>query len=40
MTWKEFIRIHMDVLVATDFFTREVGTWFTAAYMTPKPAGS
>jgi transposase len=31
MTWKEFIRIHMDVLVATDFFTREVGTWFTAA---------
>jgi hypothetical protein len=29
MTWKEFIRIHRDVLVATDFFTREVGTWFT-----------
>jgi putative transposase len=29
MTWKEFIRIHMDVLVATDFFTSEVGTWFT-----------
>jgi len=28
MTWKEFIRIHMDVLVATDFFTSEVGTWF------------
>jgi putative transposase len=27
MTWKEFIRIHMDVLVATDFFVREVWTW-------------
>jgi transposase InsO family protein len=26
-TWKEFIRIHMDVLVATDFFTMEVWTW-------------
>jgi hypothetical protein len=25
-TWKEFIRIHMDVLVATDFFTTEVWT--------------
>jgi putative transposase len=24
-TWKEFIRTHMDVLVATDFFTTEVG---------------
>ena len=23
-TWKEFIRIHMDMLVATDFFTAEV----------------
>jgi hypothetical protein len=23
-TWKEFIRMHMDVLVATDFFTAEV----------------
>jgi hypothetical protein len=22
-TWKEFIRSHMDVLVATDFFTTE-----------------
>jgi putative transposase len=21
ITWKEFIRMHMDVLVATDFFT-------------------
>jgi transposase InsO family protein len=27
-TWKEFIRMHMDVLVATDFFTAEV--WTTA----------
>src|SRR5499426_1820357 len=26
-TWKEFIRTHMDVLVATDFFTMEVWTW-------------
>jgi putative transposase len=26
-TWKEFIRVHMDVLVATDFFTAEVWTW-------------
>jgi transposase InsO family protein len=25
-TWKEFIRTHMDVLVATDFFTAEVCT--------------
>ena len=25
-TWKEFIRTHMDVLVATDFFTTEVWT--------------
>jgi transposase InsO family protein len=25
-TWKEFIRTHMDVLVATDFFTMEVWT--------------
>jgi putative transposase len=25
-TWKEFIRIHLDVLVATDFFTAEVWT--------------
>jgi putative transposase len=28
VTWKEFIRIHRDVLMATDFFTRDVGTWF------------
>ena len=26
-TWQEFIRSHMDVLVATDFFTTEVWTW-------------
>src|SRR5262249_40235544 len=26
-TWKEFIRTHMDVLFATDFFTAEVWTW-------------
>jgi putative transposase len=26
-TWQEFIRMHMDVLVATDFFTTEVWTW-------------
>jgi putative transposase len=25
-TWKEFIRTHMDVMVATDFFTTEVWT--------------
>ena len=26
-TWKEFIRSHMDVLAAADFFTVEVLTW-------------
>ena len=26
-TWSEFIRTHMDALVATDFFTTEVWTW-------------
>ena len=26
-TWKELIRSHLDVLVATDFFTTEVWTW-------------
>lgn len=26
-TWQEFIRTHMDVLVATDCFTTEVWTW-------------
>jgi putative transposase len=25
-TWEEFIRTHLDVLVATDFFTAEVWT--------------
>jgi hypothetical protein len=28
VTWKEFIRIHRDVLRATDFCTGDVGTWF------------
>jgi hypothetical protein len=27
MTWREFIRIHMEVLGATDFFTHEVWSW-------------
>jgi hypothetical protein len=27
MNWKEFIDMHMDVAVATDFFTTEVWTW-------------
>jgi len=27
MPWREFIRIHMDLLLTTDFFT-EVGTWY------------
>src|SRR5262249_4943295 len=31
-TWKEFIRTHMDVLVATDFFTTEV--WTTRGLVT------
>ena len=26
-TWKEFIRSHMDVVAATDFFTAEGWTW-------------
>jgi putative transposase len=26
-TWHEFIRTHIDVFVATDFFTTEVWTW-------------
>jgi putative transposase len=26
-TWNEFIRTHIEVLVATDFFTTEVWTW-------------
>ena len=31
-TWKEFIRTHMEVLVATEFFTAEV--WTTAGLVT------
>ncbi len=27
MTWREFIRIHMDMLGATDFFSSEIWTW-------------
>jgi len=27
VTWREFIRMHMDLLGATDFFTSEVWTW-------------
>jgi len=27
-TWREFIRLHMDVLVATNFFTSEEWTWW------------
>src|ERR671922_286080 len=27
MTWNEFIRTHMDVLVATDFLTTEIWSW-------------
>jgi len=27
-TWREFIRLHMDMLLATDFFTHEVWGWF------------
>jgi hypothetical protein len=27
-TWNEFLRVHMDMLVATDFFTTEVWSWF------------
>ena len=27
MPWRDFIRIHMDLLLTTDFFT-EVGTWY------------
>jgi transposase InsO family protein len=31
-TWKEFIRTHLDILVATDFFTTEV--WTTTGLVT------
>jgi putative transposase len=27
-TWREFIRLHMAMLLATDFFTHEVWSWF------------
>ena len=27
VTWREFVRIHMDVLRATDFLTSEVWSW-------------
>jgi putative transposase len=27
-TWREFIHLHMDMLLATDFFIREVWRWF------------
>jgi len=27
VTWREFIRFHLDVLLATDFFTSEVWSW-------------
>src|SRR5215813_11029164 len=33
-TWKEFIRTHMDVLVATDFFTTEVWTLGGSSHIT------
>jgi hypothetical protein len=28
-TWNEFIRVHLDILVATDFFTTAVRSWGT-----------
>jgi len=28
VTWREFVRIHVDVLGATDFFRSELGAWF------------
>ena len=31
VTWQEFIRVHLDVLLATDFFTSEVWSWFELA---------
>jgi hypothetical protein len=31
VTWQEFIRVHFDVLLATDFFTSEVWSWFELA---------
>jgi putative transposase len=28
MSWQQFLKIHWDVLAATDFFTVEVATWY------------
>ena len=28
VTWQEFIRFHLDVLLATDFFRSEIWSWF------------
>jgi len=28
VTWREFIRVHLNVLLATDFFTSEVWSWW------------
>jgi hypothetical protein len=28
VTWREFVRFHLDVLMATDFFNHEVWSWF------------
>jgi transposase len=28
ITWREFVRAHLDVLLATDFFNHEVWSWF------------
>jgi hypothetical protein len=45
-TWKEFIHAHMDILVATDFFTTEVWTWYGLViyyimhHVVPKQHGS
>ena len=44
-TWKEFIRTHMEVLVATDFFTAEVWTlgglvtYYVLFFHPPRAAG-
>ena len=27
VTWQEFIRVHLNVLLATDFFTKEMSSW-------------
>jgi putative transposase len=28
VTWREFVRFHLDMLLATDFFNREIWSWF------------